>query len=341
MTDYDYLVNFPGLGIENLKVSRIAFQIFNIPVYWYGLLIATAILLCLYLSMRHSRYFRLTADDILDTYIAIIPGAIIFARLYYVAFEWQIYKDNWKLIFDTRAGGLAFYGGVIGGVLAVLIVTRIKKIPFYRMADFLAVYLPLGQAIGRWGNFFNQEAFGNNTTLPWGMISNETTRYLKLVTFTTVDPYLPVHPTFFYEFAANMLLFIILYQMRRRIRQPYAILMSYLIGYGIVRYFVEGVRTDPLLIPGTTLRVSMLLSAAMVVFGIGGLIVGRLHMKKKALAAEPETDDIDFNVGGSGDFDTTSEDGASFIEIEDLDAPETATEETPVVVVDDEVKKPD
>lgn len=321
---YDYLVSFPGLGIEDLQVSRVAFKIFGVPVYWYGLLIASAILLCLYLAMRHARYFRLTADDILDTFIAIIPGMIIFARLYYVAFEWQIYKDNWKLIFDTRAGGLAFYGGVIGGVLAAYIVCRIKKIPFHRMADFLAVYIPLGQAIGRWGNFFNQEAFGTNTTLPWGMISGETSRYLGLINpdlFPNIDPYSPVHPTFFYEFVGNLLLFFILYQIRRRTRQPFAVILSYLLGYGVIRFFVEGVRTDPLYIPGTPLRVSQLLSAAMVVFAIGALAAGRVISRKRSLAAAAsgtEQTGNDADLLGTADFIADVETESGFIEIEDL-----------------------
>jgi phosphatidylglycerol:prolipoprotein diacylglycerol transferase len=320
-TEFDYLVSFPGLGINDLEVSRIAFRVFSIPVYWYGLLIASAILVCLFLAMRQSRYFRLTADDILDTFIAIIPGMIIFARLYYVVFEWEFYKTDWKLIFDTRAGGLAFYGGVIGGVLAALIVTRIKKIPFYRMADFLAVYIPLGQAIGRWGNFFNQEAFGSNTNLPWGMISDETTRYIGLIGQVGIDPSLPVHPTFLYEFIANMLLFVILFQIRRRTRQPYAVLLSYLLGYGFVRFFVESIRTDALYIPGTELRISMLLSAAMVIFSIIGLIVGKKLFQKKSQKEDHEEIDqslIDFDIRGENEPDGNNDGSTAFIEIEDL-----------------------
>jgi len=281
---YDYLVSFPGLGIEDLQVSRVAFKIFGVPVYWYGLLIASAILLCLYLAMRHARYFRLTADDILDTFIAIIPGMIIFARLYYVAFEWQIYKDNWKLIFDTRAGGLAFYGGVIGGVLAAYIVCRIKKIPFHRMADFLAVYIPLGQAIGRWGNFFNQEAFGTNTTLPWGMISSQTSAYLANVPGT--DAFAPVHPTFLYEFLGNLVLFFILLKIRSNRRFSFQVLLTYLLGYGIVRFFVEGIRTDALFIGDTSWRVSQVLSAVMVVVSaILIVILGQKSARTKSADA--------------------------------------------------------
>ncbi|HAL74641.1 MAG TPA: prolipoprotein diacylglyceryl transferase, partial [Clostridiales bacterium] len=168
---YDYLVDFPGLGIQDIQISRIAFKLFGMPIYWYGLLIAFAIILCMLMAMRQAPKYSLNSEEIMDTFIAIIPLMIVFARLYYVAFEWEYYVEDWKMIFDTRQGGLGFYGGVIGGALAIWLVTRIKKIKISALLDFLAVYVPLGQAIGRWGNFFNQEAFGNNTTLPWGMYS--------------------------------------------------------------------------------------------------------------------------------------------------------------------------
>ena len=208
------------------------------------------------------------------------------------------------LIFDTRAGGLAFYGGVIGGVLAAWLVTRIKKLPFSYMADFLIVYLPLGQAIGRWGNFFNQEAFGINTTLPWGMISNETTRYLTLVGIPGVDANLPVHPTFLYEFIANMLLFGLLLYIRNRSRRPYTAVMSYLIGYGLVRFFVESIRTDALFVPGTTIRVSMALSAVMVVGGLIGLLFIRQYTNRHPLPVPvDDAANLDFNISGNPETD--------------------------------------
>lgn len=256
-------VSFPGLGIENLPVNRVAFQVFSTPVYWYGLLFASAIILSLLLAMRHADRYGLKADDIMDVYIFMIPIGIICARLYYVVFEWDYYRQDLTRILNTREGGLAFYGGVIGGLLAIFLVTRFKKIALADFLDFIVVYVPLSQGIGRWGNFFNQEAFGTNTTMPWGMISESTTNYL--MNFPGVDPYKPVHPTFLYEFIANLLIFAWLVHIRRHRKYAFQVTLAYLFSYGLVRFFVESIRTDALMFPGTSIRVSMILSAAMVV----------------------------------------------------------------------------
>ncbi|MEA4888517.1 MAG: prolipoprotein diacylglyceryl transferase [Clostridiaceae bacterium] len=283
----DFYVDFPGLGIQDLPVSRVAFNLFgNWPVYWYGLLIAAAIIICMLLAMKQAPAFKLTADDVMDTFIALIPLMIIMARAYYVIFEWDYYAQDWKRIFSTRDGGLAFYGGVIGGVIAILLITRIKKIKISRLLDFLAVYVPLGQAIGRWGNFFNQEAFGNNTTLPWGMYSNQTEYYLRNVSnIAGLNPTQPVHPTFFYEFIANMLIFFWLLRVRKHSKYPFATTLWYFLLYGFVRFFVESIRTDPLMIPGTSVRVSMWLSALMVIGSIIVMIVLNRRQQRLELAA--------------------------------------------------------
>ena len=290
------LVSFPGLGIVDLPVSRVAFTVFGLSIYWYGILIAAAVLLCVYLGMRHAPRFGLTPDDILDVVIAIVPLMIVFARLYYVVFSWDTFKGNLLLVFDVRSGGLAFYGGVIGGVIAIVLVARFKHIRLYRLLDFLAVYLPLGQAIGRWGNFFNQEAFGTNTTLPWGMKSNATQAYLSSLTNVAgIVPTNPVHPTFLYEFLADMLIFVLLLIIRKRSKHPYETSLSYLAMYGFVRFFIESIRTDPLLFPGTMLRVSMWLSALM--FFVSLFLLWRIHIRadrrayEEALAQKPDTDE--------------------------------------------------
>ena len=250
-----YNVSFPGLGIGNLAVDRVAFRIFGLEVFWYGILISLAVLACVLLAMRDSRKFGLVPDDILDTVIAIVPLMIVFARLYYVIFEWDMFKGNLLSIFSVRSGGLAFYGGVLGGALAVILVSRIKKIRLTSMIDFLVVYIPLGQAIGRWGNFFNQEAFGVNTTLPWGMYSNGTEAYLRTLSLpgVIVDPTAPVHPTFLYEFLANMLIFFLLLRIRKQSKTPLEPMFWYFLLYGFVRFFVESIRTDPLFIGQTNL----------------------------------------------------------------------------------------
>ncbi len=256
-------VSFPGLGIENIPVSRVAFTLFGIHVYWYGMLIALAIILSLFLSTRQADKYGLKSDDIMDMYIFLIPAMIIFARIYYVVFEWDYYRVDWRRIFNTREGGLAFYGGVIGGVLAIILVARFKKIKSADIFDFLIVYVPLAHGIGRWGNFFNQEAFGTNTTLPWGMISSQTTAYLANIPGT--DAFAPVHPTFLYEFIGNLVLFFILLKIRSNRHFAFQVLLTYLLGYGTIRFFVEGIRTDALFIGDTSWRISQVLSAAMVV----------------------------------------------------------------------------
>ena len=202
-----YNVSFPGLGIENLEINRIVFSIGDFHLYWYGLLITVAVLVTMLLASRKAPDYGIKSDDIFDYFLALIPMMLIFARLYYVIFSWDDYKDNLLSILDTRSGGLAFYGGVIGGLIAFILVSKFKKIRISHALDFLVVYVPLGQAIGRWGNFFNQEAFGTNTTLPWGMISEGTTRYLQGLGDVTLDPNMPVHPTFLYEFIGNLIIF--------------------------------------------------------------------------------------------------------------------------------------
>lgn len=256
-----YHVSFPGIGIDSITISRVAFRLFGINVYWYGLLIASSVVISLFLAYRASHKFGVDKDHVLDTIIAIVPAMIIFARLYYVVFALDEFKGNWAGIFNLRNGGLAFYGGVIGGVLAAYIVTRIRKIPFSRLSDLLIVYLPLAQGIGRWGNFFNQEAFGTNTRLPWGMISEGTKDYLSKI--GGFDPLMPVHPTFMYEFLANMLIFVLLIFVREKSKRPFETTAVYFMAYGLVRFFTESIRTDSLYIGNTNIRVSMMLSAIM------------------------------------------------------------------------------
>ncbi|MDD2213595.1 MAG: prolipoprotein diacylglyceryl transferase [Oscillospiraceae bacterium] len=288
MSDPDYIVSFPGLGIDNLNINREVFSIGSVAVYWYGLLIAVAFLIGILWALHDSKKYSLKQDDILDIFLLAIPLGIVGARAYYVIFNFSYFKDDLWQIFNTRRGGLAFYGGVIGGVLGVLIMTRIKKLSFAKMLDFFVPYLALGQGIGRWGNFFNQEAFGTNTSLPWGMYSNGTRDYLSAVNLTGVDPNQPVHPTFLYEFLANTVIFIILMNVRKRSRLKLETFAWYLVLYGLVRFFVESIRTDSLYIDGTGIRVSMLLSAVMVLAGAVYLIVihvlSRHHQRRQEMA---------------------------------------------------------
>jgi phosphatidylglycerol:prolipoprotein diacylglycerol transferase len=299
--DYDYLVNFPGLGIENLKISRVAFSVFGVDVYWYGLIIAIAAFLSLFLATRQAKKFNIDEDFVLDNFLVILITMIIGARLYYVIFSWDLYKDNPIKIFDIREGGLAFYGGVIGAILGILIFHKIKKRHVEPFLDFIVVYVPLAQGIGRIGNFINQEAFGTNTTLPWGMISNGTTAYLNAYPELGQNPNLPVHPTFLYELIGNLILFFILLQVRKRTKIPFGTVASYCLGYGLIRFFVEGIRTDSLYIGSTGIRASQLLS---LLIAIGAVLYLFLMRHKKKQAVRMEEDKLFESAG----IDTKSED---------------------------------
>jgi phosphatidylglycerol:prolipoprotein diacylglycerol transferase len=291
-------VSFPGLGIDQVTIDRVAVDLFGFEIYWYGIIIAFAILLCLFLVNRSAKRYGVLPDYVLDTILAIIPLMLVFARIYYVAFSWDEFKGNWLGIFNPRTGGLAFYGGVIGGAVAIVLVSKIRRVPLSRMMDLLVVYLPLGQAIGRWGNFFNQEAFGTNTTLPWGMISEGTTKYLKEI--GGFDPLAPVHPTFLYEFLANLLIFALLLWVRKKSKRPFETTVVYFIAYGSVRFFTESIRTDSLYIGSTGIRISMVLSAAMFLIALVLFILIRRKPVIEGLAgvvADTKENDIAENPG--------------------------------------------
>ena len=201
-------VKFPGLGI-NVNVNPVAFKIGSIEVYWYGLLIALALVLAVVLAVKQAKNHKFPEGLVYDTILLTIPCAIIGARVYFVACNWDYYGKNLKAIFDLRSGGLAIYGGVILVFIGGIVMCRLRKIPFRELADYCVVYLPLGQAIGRWGNFFNQECFGTTTTLPWGMTSSTVESYLSSNCPTLVST-MPVHPTFLYESLADLAIFFIL-----------------------------------------------------------------------------------------------------------------------------------
>lgn len=305
-----YRVTFPGLGIDDgIEISRVVFRIGTVEIYWYGLLIALAVLLAMFLSVRHAPQFNLNGDDVLDFYLWTIPMGIIGARIYYVIFAWDEFSHNLLSVFDTRNGGLAFYGGIIGGAITVFVVANIKKISFPRVAHFFIPYVPLGQAIGRWGNFFNQEAFGTNTTLPWGMYSNGTRNYLSSLNDMNLDPNMPVHPTFLYEFIGNMLIFFFLLRVRKRTKDGFEPLAWYLILYGTLRFFVERIRTDSLFIGNTNIRISVVVSALMVICGIAYLIYMNSGTKRSLRRAEmaalltAEPLETDHAAQAASDFD--------------------------------------
>jgi len=267
-------VSFPGLGIEGLNVDSVAFRIGSINIYWYGVILAVALSTCVLLAMLHSRKHGFSSDFIIDIALVCFPAAIVGARLYYVFSEWDYYKGDIVHIINIRDGGLGVIGGVLAAILAGYILAKIRKIPAHVLFDYCIVYVPLGQAIGRWGNFFNQEAFGTNTTLPWGMTSERVSSYLE-VFGQGQNPNIPVHPTFLYESLATTAIFLILLMIRNKSKFAFTTTSGYLVFYGVIRFFIEGLRTDSLYIGDTGLRLSQVTSVIMVIAGIALVIISR------------------------------------------------------------------
>lgn len=261
-------IEFPGLGLrfENMKNF---IEVGDFKIYWYGIIISLAFLVGIILIMGACRKYGFSQDDIITYILFAIPAAIIGARLYFVVFSWDHYKDNLSEIFNLRNGGLAIYGGIIAAAITVAIVSKVKKQSFLRVLDLAIPYIVLGQAIGRWGNFINQEAYGKATDLPWRMTGS----------------HIPgaVHPNFLYESIGCLLIFIFLIAYRRKF-QKYSgeVLFLYMITYGLGRAFMEYIRgDDALLISDTDIRVSFVLSLVLVAAGIIGMIVIRRLPKYK------------------------------------------------------------
>lgn len=238
-------VIFPGLNI-NLSFSNIAFEIVGIKIYWYGLLIMSAIIIAIILMKKDDGKYNIKFDDLIYLFVFLIPISFICARIYYVIFYFNYYQDNLLNIFNIRDGGLAIYGGIIGGIATTMVYCKIRKIKILDMLDYIAPYLILGQAIGRWGNFFNVEAFGSQTTSLFRMGIFQNGNYIE------------VHPTFLYESIADFAIFILLFLIRNKRKYNGEITFLYLMLYSIARFFIEGIRTDSLMF--YNFRISQILS---------------------------------------------------------------------------------
>lgn len=270
---------FPNLGIEIEKLSNVAFNIFGINVYWYGVIIGSGIMLALLLAIYEAKRTNQKPDDYIDFTMIAIVVCVICARLYYVIFSWDYYSQHISEVFAIRNGGLAIYGGIIGGVITAFLFTKKKNLNFWLFADTAAPSLLLGQIIGRWGNFFNREAFGGYTDGLFAM------RYIKdqvsnipqsvidnIVTVNGVD-YIQVQPTFLYESLWNLGVFIILMILKRNKKFDGQIFGLYILGYAIGRVWIEGLRTDQLILGHTGIAVSQLLSAVLIFVGISILYI--------------------------------------------------------------------
>ena len=264
-------ISFPKLGIH-FNIDSVAFEILGKEIYWYGIIIAFGFMLAVCVGYILANKYGMNPDTITDIVIFGAPIAIVCARIYYVIFEWEHYSLNPQDIIKIWNGGIAIYGAVIGAVLVAVIYCRVKKENFGLLSDIGAIGLTIGQSIGRWGNFVNQEAFGGNTNLPWGMTGDKISSYLYSLQAEgiKVNPNLPVHPTFLYESLWNLtfLVFALLFFKKRKFDGQ--IFFLYLISYGVGRFIIEGLRTDSLYIG--VFRVSQIVALICIIAGVAFIV---------------------------------------------------------------------
>ena len=242
-------ISFPSLGIDIDPVR--AFDIGPLSIHMYGIIIAFGLVLAAVYCMRRAPQFGLTEDHVLDGVLWVTPFAFLCARAYYCAFAWEMYADDPISVLYIWQGGIAIYGGVLGAVLGILVFCRVKKISLGATLDLVLPGFLIGQAIGRWGNFFNREAFGA-----------ETESFLRMGLYDTVTGSVVYHhPTFLYESVWNALGFVALHFLSKKREYDGQIALGYAFWYGLGRFFIEGLRTDSLYVPGTVIRVSQLLAA--------------------------------------------------------------------------------
>lgn len=280
-------IRFPHLGIVLDHVAK-AFSVGSLEIACYGIVLAVAMVTGLLLVMKVADRTGQRGDDYFDLGMIAIVVSVVCARIYYVAFSWNYYSSHLGEIINIREGGLAIYGGVIGGAVTTALFCKIRKIKFLKTADTAILGLVWGQALGRWGNFFNREAFGGYTDnlfamqLPVsdvrsGEITAEMWEKVKRIGGTE---YIQVHPTFLYESMWNIGVLLILLFLTFRVKRKYdgMVFLNYLLLYGIGRFWIEGLRTDQLLLPGTQIPVSQLLSGILAVTALFFLIINKWRM---------------------------------------------------------------
>ena len=284
-----YDIAFPNLGISFEHVGK-NIDIFGFTIAYYGIIIGAAILLGFLIATVEAKRTGQNPEDYMDMGIIGVIAGIVGARLYYVIFSWDMYKDNLLHIFNLREGGLAIYGGVIGAVVAVFALARWKKLPPFLILDTVAMPILNGQMLGRWGNFFNREAFGEYTDglfamrLPVDAVrSGDITERMReyMETIGGVE-YIQVSPTFLYESVWCAVLLIILILYRKHKKYEGELFLLYIFGYALGRVWIEGLRTDQLLIPGIGFPVSQALAGCVVIFAGVALVVLRRRFKRRS-----------------------------------------------------------
>lgn len=284
-------IQFPNLGLD-LHVGD-SISIFGFEIAFYGMIIATAMICGALLAYKEAARTGQNVDHYIDYTIFGLLGAIIGARIYYVVFEWDYYSQNLFQILNLRAGGLAIYGGIIGAVLVLIVFSKVKRLNFFKLADTMVLGLVLGQIIGRWGNFFNREAYGGFTEGLFAMripvadakVVNDSLKIL-------VDgvTYVQVQPTFLYESVLNLGLLVILIIFRDKKKFYGETFCRYFIGYGIIRFFIEGMRTDQLQFHG--IAVSQVLSLLLAAVALAIIIFMRMKLRGKPSLIGPSPEAI-------------------------------------------------
>ena len=262
-------ITFPGLGLS-FTIDPVAFTIFGKEIYWYGIIIACGFLLAATYGYLRAPRFGIPQEHILDMLLFAVPSAIICARAYYCIFYWDLFRDDPLSCLYIWEGGLAIYGGVIGAVLAVIVYCRVTKQKISPFLDIGGLGLMIGQCIGRWGNFVNQEAHGA-----------ETASFLRMGLADAWGNYTYYHPTFLYESVWNLVGFVLLHVYSKRRRYDGEVFTLYVAWYGLGRFFIEGLRTDSLYLFGTGIRVSQLLAALSLLAAVALLIYQSIRIKRQ------------------------------------------------------------
>lgn len=278
----DMSIRFPHLGIYLPNIGK-TISVFGVDIAYYGITIAIAMIVGISIALHEAKRTGQNQDTYLNLLMLTMLTSVLGARIYYVIFSWDNYKDNLSEILNIRNGGLAIYGGIIAGVITVFVYSKITKMKFLQIADTVCMGLAAGQIIGRWGNFFNREAFGEYTNnllamqLPVSAVrENEITSAMwnHVVTIGGVE-YIQVHPTFLYEGLWNLMVLLFLFWFRKRKKFEGELFFCYLVGYGVGRFWIESLRTDQLLLPGIHVPVSQLLSAVLVIVSLSVIIYKR------------------------------------------------------------------
>ncbi len=282
-------IAFPNLGIYLENVPRY-FSVFGFKIYFYGVFIVLGMISGFFLALHHAKKTGQDPDTYWDFALIVIIASVLGARIYYVIFEWDSFKNNLLSIFNIRNGGLAIYGGVIAAFITLFVFCRVKKLNALLMGDTCVPGLILGQAIGRWGNFTNREVFGEYSNglfsmqLPIAAVRDQSDITAEIAARIPEGAnYINVHPTFLYESVWNLFVLALLLVYRRHKKFDGELCLLYLGGYGLGRFFIEGIRTDTLFIPGTALPVSQVLALVMLIFSVAVDILVRLRLRKNIL----------------------------------------------------------